>query len=55
MTDTNRLNLIEYYKWEIIFDTNVIIRGSFGIVFDNTLREAIDTALKAQIEWSLGK
>ncbi len=59
MTDTERLSLIEHYKWEIVFDNAyapaIVIRGSFGIVFANTLREAIHDALTAQINWSLGK
>lgn len=55
MTDTERLNLIEHYGWNInkhflgfnVFNENVdVVRA--------TLREAIDVALAAQAKWSIG-
>lgn len=61
MTDTERLNLIEHYKWEIACtgETSiwtVVLHLSDGVKFadGNNIREAIDAALAAQIKWSLG-
>jgi len=55
MTDTERLNLIEHYNWIIAkIEDNWIITGSYGYVEGNSLREAIDATLAAQIKWSLG-
>lgn len=58
MSDTERLNLIEHYGWSIMFSRDrVIITGNDSIfaTAGNTLREAIDAALKAQFEWSVGR
>ena len=57
MTDTERLNLIEHYQWRIYFVADGWSgNGMFGILPHtyNTIREAIDAALAAQIKWSLG-
>lgn len=56
MTDTERLNLIEHYQWQLHFIDSWFMQGMFGVVGGfNTLREAIDAALKAQFEWSAGR
>ena len=58
MTDTERLDLIEHYKWEISYwhDHVVIVNNEAEFVRSGkTLRAAIDAALKAQFEWSVGK
>lgn len=56
MSDTEMLNLIEHYEWNInqmykgwnVFSANIDITGP-------TLREAIKIAMDAQVKWSLGK
>lgn len=55
MTDTERLNLIEHYKWYIWFDeeTKYTAQGDFGHVCGKTIREVIDGALDAQAKWML--
>lgn len=57
MTDTERLNLIEYYDWMIIkqFKKWRVVGAFPGIAEGATLREVVDAALVAQVEWSLGK
>lgn len=56
MTDKERLNLIEHYKWTIVIsDMGVAVFGNFGRIKETTLRRAIDAALKAQAEWALAK
>lgn len=57
MSDTERLNLIEHYGWDVLWcnDSWCITAKSFGAVNGKTLREAIDAALKAQFEWSVGR
>jgi hypothetical protein len=57
MSDTERLNLIEHYKWKIGYTHAFYVKGDNGIfvVMASTLREAIDDALEAQIDWSLGR
>ncbi len=56
MTDTERLNLIEHYKWDIMHHKGWLILGKFGSTATcQTIREAINEALAAQIKWSTGK
>lgn len=56
MTDTERLNLIEHYRWNIHTATEgYTVFGDFGNVGGKSLREAIDAALRAQFEWSVGR
>ena len=52
MTDTERLNLIEHYEWMIEFNDMWFVAGKFGLSAGDTLREALDGALAAQIKWS---
>lgn len=58
MTDTERLNLIEHYGWVIDQLKNGkgwCVTGRFSIfhVAGDTLRDAIDAALAAQVKWAL--
>jgi hypothetical protein len=57
MTDTERLNLIEHYGWQIICFANEVaiynVKAEFKVT-GKTLREAIDNALSAQFKWSTG-
>ncbi len=60
MSDTERLNLIEHYKWQISLSANGKVWWIFGSFSTNkkgvkgkTLREAIDAALAAQMKWAL--
>lgn len=53
-----RLNLIDTYKWDFLYYPNHgwKVCGKFGSTDTfKTIREAIDTALAAQIKWNLGK
>lgn len=57
MTDTERLDLIEYYKWRVMFmdcGCHIVLDQASTYAFAKTLREAIDDALKAQAKWALG-
>lgn len=61
MTDTERLNLIEHYEWNINVSKSGKswwITGKFSthnkMVTASSLREAINKALDAQIKWSIG-
>lgn len=59
MTDTERLNLIEHYQWQIFTwsmgkDKFWQITGKFGGTQAHTsLRMAFDAAYKAQAEWAM--
>lgn len=57
MTDTERLDLIEHYKWNVIFAVGKVaiynVEANFKVQAD-TLREVIPLALKAQMDWSTG-
>jgi hypothetical protein len=54
MTDTERLNLIEHYGWDIRkIDDNWYVEGQFGRVYKVSIREAINAALSAQAKWAL--
>ena len=58
MSDTERLNLIEHYRWHIFFSPDGwCVSGMFGMLPNtfNSIREAIEAALTAQMNWSLGK
>ncbi len=50
-------DLIEHYKWSIQFtlENKWAVDGLFGSIRGETLNEAIDNALIAQMNWSLGK
>lgn len=54
MTDTERLDLIEHYQWDILsYNKEWIICGEFGKTGRfKSLREAIEAATAAQIKWS---
>lgn len=61
MTDTERLNLIEHYKWrlELIDDTSTLnglwqIKGQWGYVHGRSVRAVVDSAISAQFKWSTG-
>jgi hypothetical protein len=56
MTDAHRLDLLEFYKWDIhcAKDGDWTAEGKFGITRSfKLLREALDEALKKQAEWAL--
>jgi hypothetical protein len=67
MSDTERLNLIEHYGWNVQFikeegytnlkghfsRTLIKISGKYGEVVQETLRDAIDAALSSQAKWSM--
>ncbi len=58
MYDTERLNLIEHYEWDILCYNNKakkwMVCGKFGKTDKfKTIREAIDAALSAQMKWAL--
>jgi hypothetical protein len=57
MTDTERLNLIEHYQWDVMHHNGEwLVLGKFGITPTFIkLREAVDVALNAQAKWALGK
>lgn len=58
MSDTERLNLIEHYKWKIIFiddGCHIVLARAGTYDFAKTFREAIDLALIKQMDWSLGR
>lgn len=57
MKDTERLNLIDHYKWTVVFINGgcyIVLHEARTYSFAKTLREAIDGALAAQIKWALG-
>lgn len=55
MSDTEALNLIERYGWKAqpTLEGKWAVDGDFGSIRGETLREAIKTALSAQVEWAL--
>jgi hypothetical protein len=59
MTDTEWLNLIEAYEWDILCYNNKAkpwkIFGKFGSTdYYKTLREAFEAGYNAQVKWSIG-
>ena len=55
MTDTERLNLIEHYKWAIQpLEEGWMITGRWGYVCGPSIRTAFDYAYKAQFKWATG-
>jgi len=59
MSDTEMLNLIEHYKWDISFEGSFIkIKGANGIFHlsfqGKDLRAAIKSAMDMQRIWSVG-
>lgn len=55
MTDTERLDLIEHYRWNVICAEGRVaiynVDANFKVQAD-TIREVIDLALAQQIKWS---
>ena len=58
MTDTERLNLVEYYQWSVKFINNgchIVLHRASTYAFAKTFRDTIDIAMQKQRYWSLGK
>lgn len=54
MSDTERLNLIEHYEWDLIHYANGwMIAGKFGSTKRfKSIRECIEAALATQAKWA---
>lgn len=58
MNDTERLNLIEHYKWTVRFiddGCHIVLHQAGTYAFAKTFREAILEALSKQAVWALSK
>lgn len=56
MTDTERLDLIEHYKWKVMFiddGCHIVLPQAGTYAFAKTFREAISEALSKQAKWSV--
>lgn len=55
MQDTERLNLLEHYRWRLapVGGGEWQVTGTFGFVRAATPRDAMDKALDLQAEWAL--
>lgn len=56
MSDTERVNLVDHYRWIITFSpVGWVVQGMFGMIPHTfgTFRDAIDGAMRAQAEWAL--
>ncbi len=52
MRDKHRFDLMEYNKWSIAkVNDDWVLTGEFGYVISNSVRNAFNKAVEANVEW----